>query len=278
MLVLNEPVRHTADASTPRRSPTVLDDAWRNLCTLHERAVAHGTMRAASVLLRPDGTTAFVDFGHASADAPTERCQLDSVGLLVTTAALIGDERALAVAQRALGNDGLADLLPMLEPTALSPAAAATCSTGRLFSATRSPTAVRRSPASRSSTLLAPRRGPPTTILLAAWGTILGVYLLIGELAGIDWKTTFKGAEVAGLVVVTALLSPLPGIHRCDRDEMAAVAKTLPYRPVVTEQFANNFTGLVGGTVATTALVIRFFQKQGLKAAVPDQLRRADAR
>jgi uncharacterized membrane protein YbhN (UPF0104 family) len=46
------------------------------------------------------------------------------------------------------------------------------------------------------------------------------------------------------------------------------VAKTLPYRPVVMEQFANNFTGLVGGTVATTALVIRFFQKQGLKAAV----------
>jgi len=37
---------------------------------------------------------------------------------------------------------------------------------------------------------------------------------------------------------------------------------------VLGEQFANNFTGLVGGTVATTALVIRFFQKQGQKVAV----------
>jgi uncharacterized membrane protein YbhN (UPF0104 family) len=33
-------------------------------------------------------------------------------------------------------------------------------------------------------------------------------------------------------------------------------------------QFANQFMGLVGGTVATTALVIRWFQKQGLAAAV----------
>jgi uncharacterized membrane protein YbhN (UPF0104 family) len=33
-------------------------------------------------------------------------------------------------------------------------------------------------------------------------------------------------------------------------------------------QFANNFTGLVGGTAATTALVIRFFQKQGRAVAV----------
>ena len=37
----------------------------------------------------------------------------------------------------------------------------------------------------------------------------------------------------------------------------------LPFGPVLGEQFANNFTGLIGGTVATTALVIRFFQKQG---------------
>ncbi|HEX5095732.1 MAG TPA: lysylphosphatidylglycerol synthase transmembrane domain-containing protein, partial [Acidimicrobiia bacterium] len=40
------------------------------------------------------------------------------------------------------------------------------------------------------------------------------------------------------------------------------------FRGVLGEQFANNFTGLVGGTVATTALVIRFFQKQGQKIAV----------
>ncbi|HEY5874796.1 MAG TPA: lysylphosphatidylglycerol synthase transmembrane domain-containing protein, partial [Ilumatobacteraceae bacterium] len=49
---------------------------------------------------------------------------------------------------------------------------------------------------------------------------------------------------------------------------MGCVSHPLPFRPVLAEQFANNFTGLIGGTVATTALVIRFFQKQGLKVAV----------
>ena len=49
---------------------------------------------------------------------------------------------------------------------------------------------------------------------------------------------------------------------------MGTVSRPLPFGPVLAEQFANNFTGLIGGTVATTALVIRFFQKQGLAIAV----------
>ena len=49
---------------------------------------------------------------------------------------------------------------------------------------------------------------------------------------------------------------------------MGAVSRPLPFGPVLAEQFANNFTGLIGGTMATTALVIRFFQKQGLTVAI----------
>ncbi|MET1001865.1 MAG: lysylphosphatidylglycerol synthase transmembrane domain-containing protein, partial [Acidimicrobiia bacterium] len=265
LLVLNEPAGVPLTRVEPSAiTNAVLDDAWRNLLTLHEIHIAHGSMRAESVLLRADRTTAFVDFGYASADAPPERCQLDSVGLLVTTAALIGDARALAAAQRALGNDGLADLLPMLEPTALSPAARRDLLDRKaLLGYLRDRGSELTGVEIEQPTEL--RRVSPTTILLAA-GTILGVYLLIGELAGIDWATTFKGAEW-DWVVVAALLSPLPQFTGAIA-MMGAVAKTLPYRPVVMEQFANNFTGLVGGTVATTALVIRFFQKQGLKAAV----------
>jgi len=102
-------------------------------------------------------------------------------------------------------------------------------------------------------------------VLMAA-GAILGVYLIIGEFADIDWATTFNNAEW-GWVVVAFLLSPLPQFTGAIA-LMGAVAVRLPFRPVVAEQFANNFTGLVGGTVATTALVIRFFQRQGQKVAV----------
>jgi uncharacterized membrane protein YbhN (UPF0104 family) len=68
-------------------------------------------------------------------------------------------------------------------------------------------------------------------------------------------------------VVVAALLSPLPQVTGAVA-LTGAVAAPLPFGPVVGEQFANNFTGLIGGTVANTALVIRFFQKQGMTVAV----------
>ena len=58
-----------------------------------------------------------------SAGAPPERCRRDRVDLLVTTAVLVGDDRALAAALRPLGADGLAELLPLLESAALSPPA-----------------------------------------------------------------------------------------------------------------------------------------------------------
>ena len=109
------------------------------------------------------------------------------------------------------------------------------------------------------------RRIAPTDILLAA-GAILGVYLLIGELAGIDWASTFNNPEWGWIAIAFLLSWTTPFSSAIAM--MGSVAIPLPYKAVVGEQFANNFTGLVGGTVATTALVIRFFQKQGQKVAV----------
>ncbi len=242
----------------------VLDNTWHNLNLLHDARLAHGQMRAANILLRPDGTTAFVEFAHASSTAPAERCTRDAVELLVTTTALVGDDRALAAALRARGRDGLAEVLPMLEPAALS-----TPTRDELHADKGRLKGLREKGAEltgeTSVELVKLRRVSATDILLAA-GTILGVYLLLGELAGIDWSTTFNDAEW-GWVAIAALLSfgpPFTGSVAL----MGSVAVPLPFKPVLGEQFANNFTGLIGGTAATTALVIRFFQKQGQKVAV----------
>jgi len=214
--------------------------------------------------LLPDGSTAVVDFGLASSGAPPERSRLDAVEFLVTSAALVGEERALAAADRALGNRGLGDVLPMLEPAALTSAARHDVSdTKALLKRLRDQGVEITGDELASPVEL--RRVAPTDILLAA-GAILGVYLLIGELAGIDWGSTFNNAEW-GWIAIAFLLSwttPFSGAIAM----MGSVAIPLPYKAVVGEQFANNFTGLVGGTVATTALVIRFFQKQGQKVAV----------
>jgi uncharacterized membrane protein YbhN (UPF0104 family) len=252
------------DADPARITDAVLDDAWQNLMKLHEVHLAHGSMRASNVVVRDDGTTACVNFAHASSDAPPERCALDSAGLLATTASIVGNERALDAAERALGAEGLNLVLPLLASAAM-PAA-----TRKEIPDTKASLAALREQGGTltgqpAETLTELRRVSPGTLLMAA-GAMLGIYLLIGEVAGIDFSEVFDNAEW-DWVVLAFLLSPLPQFTS-SISLMGAVAAPLPFRPVLGEQFANNFTGLVGGTVASTALVIRFFQKQGQKVAV----------
>jgi uncharacterized membrane protein YbhN (UPF0104 family)/tRNA A-37 threonylcarbamoyl transferase component Bud32 len=252
------------DLAPVRITDAVLDDVWANVQRLHGARLAHGDLRTANVRLRDDGSTALVDFGHASSGAPDERRRLDAVEFLVTSAALVGAERALAAATRGLGPDRLADVLPMLEPTALPAAARREVDKLKPLLAELQHRGVEIT----GEELVPPaelRRVTPTDLLMAG-GAILGVYLLIGELAGIDWSTTFKGAEW-GFIALAFLLSWCPPFPQAVA-MMGSVGVPLPYKAVVGEQYANNFTGLVGGTVATTALVIRFFQKQGQKIAV----------
>jgi uncharacterized membrane protein YbhN (UPF0104 family) len=242
----------------------LLDAAWSSLARLHGGRLSHGQVRPENMVRRDDGTIALVDFAHASSVAPRERCLLDDVALLTTSSTSVGAERGLAAARRALGDEGLADLLPLLEPAALPPG-------------------IRRTPAgdkkilaelrTQGSALLGVETVPLVKIrrvtvadLLLAAGTIVGVYLLVGELAQVDYSTVFDDAQW-GWVAVAFLLSPLPQLTGAISLK-GAVAAPLPTGPVVAEQFANNFTGLVGGTLATTALVIRFFQRQGQKVAV----------
>src|SRR5204863_226339 len=61
-----------------------------------------------------------VDFARATTSKVEERGARDLAELLASTAAIVGDERAVTAAVRALGYDGLAALLPMLQPAALS--------------------------------------------------------------------------------------------------------------------------------------------------------------
>ena len=121
MLVLREPDGlPLPDVDPARVTDAVLDDAWQNLARLHEAGLAHGMTRAANVVLLADGTTAFVDFAHASSGAPAERRLGMRSSCWRPPRRSSVSERALASAIRALGREGLADVLPLLEPAALS--------------------------------------------------------------------------------------------------------------------------------------------------------------
>ena len=114
---------------------------------------------------------------------------------------------------------------------------------------------------------LAELRRVTVTDLLMTVGTIVGVYLLIGQFAGLSGVgSTFKSASWEWVAAAFAI-SQLPQIASAFA-MIGSVIAPLPLGPVIGVQYANNFTGLVGGSVADLALVVRFLQRQGQPAGV----------
>jgi uncharacterized membrane protein YbhN (UPF0104 family) len=241
----------------------VLRDAWRNLDRLHDAHLAHGQSSLDNVELLSDGTTALVTFDRASSSAPPERMGHDNAEFLAATAARVGVSPALDAAEAVIGHEALEQTLPLLEPSALSKPTRKAIPKEDL-------TALREQAASRlgievpQTTEL--RRVSPANLAMAA-GAILGVYLLIGQLADVksvgDVFSDVDWAWIPPLIVVsqTPQLAQAVGM-------LGSVSRQLPLGPATAVQFANQFMGLVGGTVATTAVIVRFFQKQGLAVAV----------
>ena len=120
LLVVRDPPGAALSELGDGVSDAMLDDAWANLADLHEADIAHGNLTASHVVVDRDGATGLIRFHQAETSAPEDHQALDDVQLLVTTADLVGVDRALAAAQRALGDDVLGARLPYLEPAALS--------------------------------------------------------------------------------------------------------------------------------------------------------------
>ncbi|MBU6328460.1 MAG: flippase-like domain-containing protein [Acidobacteria bacterium] len=252
------------DTDEGARTDAFLDAAWRSLERLHRVGIAHGSISARTLRLAQDGTVAFTDLATADARPSPDALRLDHVALLVTLADLTSAERAVASARRALDTDALIAVQPLLEATALprvtrrsiTDAKHLTAEVGQQVASVTGVTPEK---------LTELRRVTPANILLAA-ATVLGFYLLLGQLTKIDFATTFDQAEW-GWVVVVAILAQLP-LFGTAMALLGAVSRPLPLRPVFILQFANKFTGLVGGGVATMAMLVRFFQKQGFSPAV----------
>ena len=96
----------------------LLEGIWGNAARLHTLGVAHRRLDASRILIRPDGTPAFGDFGGAAVAADDDDIAADRAGVLVATALAAGPERAASAAAAALGNDALSQVLPLLQPAA----------------------------------------------------------------------------------------------------------------------------------------------------------------
>jgi uncharacterized protein (TIRG00374 family) len=98
-------------------------------------------------------------------------------------------------------------------------------------------------------------------------GSIIGIWALVGVLADVSSSiSTLEGADW-GWVAVVFVFSQLPNFAKAWA-LTGAVPGAMPLGAVTQLQFANNFTALVGGSMGSLAMTIRFFQRRGYQAAV----------
>ena len=98
----------------------MLDDLWKQVAALHdgagrarraERAARHG---------RRHHRRASPTSSSRSSAAGSGRRAADVAELLVSSALLVGDDRAVAAADAGMGHDAIVEALPYLQPAALS--------------------------------------------------------------------------------------------------------------------------------------------------------------
>ncbi|MCL2091081.1 MAG: flippase-like domain-containing protein [Micrococcales bacterium] len=103
----------------PQVSDDMLDRVWAQLGTAHAAAVAHRALGEDTVLVDDDGAVWLTGWDNGDVASSELTRRIDSVQLLTLLATQVGSVRALDSAVRALGDDEVATLGPLLQTIAV---------------------------------------------------------------------------------------------------------------------------------------------------------------
>src|SRR5262249_20799537 len=121
VLVTEEPTgRPLSEVETDQVTDGVLDAVWREVTTLHIAGLSHGNLDGSRITVDTDGQVALDDFSSADATGQQFWQRRDDAAVLVLTAAIVGNDRAVAAAVRARDKQQVTDLLPVVQPAAAS--------------------------------------------------------------------------------------------------------------------------------------------------------------
>jgi uncharacterized protein (TIRG00374 family) len=242
----------------------LLDRFWRAVVGLHELRIAHRGIDLHSLRVRPDGSVVLADLSAAGLAAPQEDIATDRALLLVATAAVTGASRAVAAAGRAVGPEGLAPLLPFLQPAVLDGTS--------LRELDKADLAALRAEAVKAAGVDPPplaklRRVTVRSALVVALVAFMA-YVLISTIIGVDFsavRSAFAGANWWWLLAAL-LLSPVVQTGFAFAT-MGASSTRLRYGPVLMVEYAVQFIAVtLPSTAARLALLVRFFERFGIGA------------
>ncbi len=88
---------------------------WSEVKKLHKSNIAHRDLRAANILVDKKGLPWLIDFGFAEVAAKSTRKSMDIAELLMSSALVVGEERAYKTAKRVLGAKVLKEAAPYFQ-------------------------------------------------------------------------------------------------------------------------------------------------------------------
>jgi glycosyltransferase 2 family protein len=98
----------------------VLAGIWEQMGVLRAHGIAHRDLRLANVFLADDGAVWFIDFGFSELAASELLLATDLAELVTSLSLKVGDQRAVAQAEAAVGAEALAAAKPRFAPGFLS--------------------------------------------------------------------------------------------------------------------------------------------------------------
>ena len=267
VLVLEADARPIQELAPSEMTDALLADLWRAVSAMHEAGIAHGNLDGQRMAVSRDGSALIGDFQAASASATPPALLADRARLLVTTALMTGDDRWAKAALASLGADGLTEVLPYIQPAALSRATRRS-----LKDAGHDLDAIRDRAASEAGTeppKIEPLRRVTIGSVLTIALLLLAAYFVFTAIAsvGVDQVVAEIGKADKAWLWVGLVIVPLVPVA----EAFGALGATmLPLRlgPVIALEFAIQFIALaVPSSAARVAVSVRFFQRQGAPAA-----------
>lgn len=266
LLVLRDARQPLDGLPVDRLDDALLREAWRVVRALGDARIAHHRIGPDTLALL-DGRVGVVELDRATVAARDDQLLRDRAQLLGTLTALVGVERAVSVAAEAVGDEGLAELLPYLQPAAFGPTLRRALKSAEIDVDDL-----------RAATAAAAGEDAPELVRLrrVTWGTAVQVALLtlavttlIGAASGLDYeelRSTLDGA-LWGWVALGFLVAQLPRLAQ-SLSTLGSVPARLPFLPVYGMQLATGYMNLaLPSNFARMAVNIRFFQRQGVPPA-----------
>jgi uncharacterized membrane protein YbhN (UPF0104 family) len=251
-------------------APESVDDAllvriWTAVAKLQDAGLAHGCLDSRHVVVKSDGSVIFIGLRTASSAAPPNRLGGDVATLLLSTAQIVGNDRAIEAAATALGVKQLADNVPYIQPS-LVPREARRGVKGakKTFDALRS--AVAEKGGVEVPVLYEIRRVSRRQTLMFV-GAAIGIWFLIGMVGGSvdDLVNELQNANWAWVVLAFFMWFIVEIGYSISMLGAIPPAYDVPFGPLTLLQIASAFLNLItSGMIAQFVMNTRFLQKRGV--------------